>query len=272
MCEVLWVSKSGYYKWLNEGPSEQEKVKTKIKKKISHIFTWYDGIYGSPRITRALHRLNDPDYHVSEKTVGRYMAEMGLRATPKEPYVVTTDSNHNQPIYPNRLEQAFNPQERDRAWVTDITYIWTFEGWLYLATVMDLYSRKIIGWNIDKKMTKELCITALRRALDLRKPSGKLIHHSDRGSQYASNEYVQYLKAHDIQISMSRKGNCFDNACIESFHSTIKKERIFRRQYKTRQEAIMDVLKYIGFYNERRMHSTLDYLSPNEFERAHPGA
>lgn len=269
MCEVLWVSKSGYYKWLQEEPSKQEIWRDKIKKKIYHLFQRHEGIYGSPRITRALHRLENPDYHISEKTVGRYMAEMGLRATPKEPYVVTTDSNHSQPVYPNLLNQSFNPGMPDRAWVTDITYIWTYEGWLYLATVMDLYSRKIIGWNMDKKMTKELCITALKRALDLRKPSGELIHHSDRGSQYASKEYMHYLKAQDIQVSMSRKGNCFDNACIESFHGSLKKERVYRHRYKTRESALMDILKYIGFYNERRMHSTLDYLSPNEFERFH---
>src|SRR5690625_1663438 len=226
----------------------------------------YQGIYGNPRITKALHRLSDPDYHVCEKTVGRYMAEMGLRAVPKEPYVITTDSNHSLPIYLNLLDRAFNPKIPDRVWVTDITYVWTSEGWLYLATVMDLFSRKIIGWNMDKTLTKELCLVALNRALNARHPSDQLIHHSDRSSQYASNEYIARLEEHYIQISMSRKGNCYDNACIESFHATIKKERIYRRRYKTREEATMDILKFIGFYNERRMHSTLDYRSPNEIE------
>lgn len=270
MCEVLQVSKSGYYKWLKGEPSDQKIIKEKIKKKIYRTFKFYDETYGSPRITKVLHKSTDLDYHVCEKTVSRYMAEMELRATPKEPYVVTTDSNHNQPVYPNLLAQSFNPKKPDLAWVTDITYIWTRKGWLYLATVMDLYSRKIIGWNIDKNMTKELCITALNRALNLRNPSKDLIHHSDRGSQYASNEYVQCLQAYDIQISMSRKGNCFDNACIESFHGTIKKERIYKYRYRTHHEAMMDIIKYIGFYNDQRMHSTLGYLSPNEFERAYP--
>lgn len=270
MCEVLEVSKSGYYKWFHADPSEQEKLKEKIEKKIHHIFMEYQGTYGSPRITKALHKLSDSDYHISEKTVGRYMAEMGLKAVPEEPYIVTTDSNHNQPIYPNLLDRSFNPKAPDHAWVTDITYIWTSEGWLYLATVMDLFSRKIIGWNMGDKLTKDLCLVALDRTLGVRQPSNQLIHHSDRGSQYASKEYIARLKAHDIQISMSRRGNCYDNACIESFHATIKKERVYRQRYKTREEAKMDILKYItAFYNERRMHSTLNYKSPNEFERAY---
>src|SRR5699024_1722785 len=171
MCDVLEVSRSGYYKWLNTEPSGQEVLKEKIKKKIYRLFMQYMEVYGSPRIMQVLHRLDDPDYHVSEKTVGRYMREMGLRATPKEPYVVTTDSNHSQPIYPNLLNRQFNPEAPNEAWATDITYIWTSEGWLYLATVLDLYSRKIIGWEMADKMTKELCLTALDRALDLRKPS-----------------------------------------------------------------------------------------------------
>lgn len=270
MCEVLEVSRSGYYKWSHTEPSNQETLKKKIKEKIYSLFKHFDEVYGSPRITRALHKLKDSDYHVCEKTVGRYMAEMGLQATPKEPFIVTTDSKHNQAVYPNLLNQEFNPKAPNCVWVSDITYIWTSEGWLYLATIMDLFSRKIIGWSMDNKMTKELCLTALKRALESRRPSGRLIHHSDRGSQYASNDYIDLLKKHDIQISMSRKGNCYDNACIESFHATIKKERVYRRRYKSRAVAKMDLLKYItGFYNGVRMHSTLDYKSPNEFERAH---
>ena len=270
MCEVLEVSKSGYYKWLRSEPSNQEILKEKVKKKIYQLFMEYQGVYGSPRIQKMLKRLKDTDYHVSEKTVGRYMMEMELRAIPDQPYIVTTDSNHQLPTYPNLLNQNFNVEGPDLAWVTDITYIWTSAGWLYLATVMDLFSRKIIGWNVDRTMTKELCLVALKRAFNSRNPSPKLIHHSDRGSQYASNEYTNTLKNRGIQISMSRRGNCYDNACIESFHATIKKERVYRCRYRTREEAKLDILKYItGFYNERRIHSKLGYLSPNEFERAY---
>lgn len=270
MCKVLGVSRSGYYNWREHKPSNYSRRKRKIKEKISILFEEFTGTYGSPRIVRELFKFEDTDYHISEKTVGRYMAEMGLYATPPEPFVVTTDSNHAKPIYPDLLNQEFNPSEPDRVWVTDITYVWTSEGWLYLATVMDLFSRKIIGWNMASRMTTELCLTALNRALSLREPSDQLIHHSDRGSQYASHEYTNRLKEYDIQISMSRRGNCFDNACIESFHATIKKERIYRRKYQKREIAKMDILKYItGHYNERRMHSTLQYFSPNEFERAH---
>jgi len=267
MCEVLKVSRSGYYKWVHstDDMSELQQRRKKMKEKIRHLFQYYHGIYGSPRITK---ELDKQGVKISEKTVGRYLKEMGLRATPKEPFVVTTDSNHSNPIYPNLLNRKFYPKKPDRAWVTDVTYIWTSEGWLYLATVMDLFSRKIVGWNMDKKMTKELCLVALDRALSLRNPSNKLIHHSDRGSQYTSKEYISRLKENEIIISMSRKGNCYDNACIESFHASIKKELVYRTRFNTRAQAKRAIWKYImSFYNERRSHSTLGYVSPNDYER-----
>ncbi len=269
MCQVLEVSKSGFYKWLKMRPhqSDCEKEKERLKGVICRLFYEYRETYGSPRIT---HELRKQDIHVSEKTVGRYMRERGLRAVPEKRFVTTTDSNHSHPIYPNLLNRHFNPEQPDRAWVTDITYVWTLEGWLYLASVMDLYSRKIIGWHIDKSLSKALVLKALNRAIRLRHPSDKLIHHSDRGSQYASKEYIECLNAHNIQISMSRRGNCYDNACIESFHATIKKDRIYRRQYRSREEAKKDIWDYImSFYNERRSHSTLGYVSPNQYERAY---
>nr|WP_161568146.1 IS3 family transposase [Anaerobacillus alkaliphilus] len=267
MCSVLKVSKSGYYKWLKKGNkvTKEKKQKEKIKAKISNLFYKNREVFGSPRITRELHKLG---YTVSEKTVGRYMKEMGLRAIPEQRFVVTTDSNHSNPIYPNLLNREFYPEQPDRVWVTDITYIWTMEGWLYLATVMDLYSRKIVGWSTDKTMTKELPLKALARAINSRKPSENLIHHSDRGSQYTSKEYISCLEEYNIQISMSRKGNCYDNACMESFFATLKKELIYRRKYSTREEATRDIWDYImSFYNERRSHSTIGYVSPNEYER-----
>lgn len=269
MCEILAVSTSGYYKWRNAKPKRNElkAKKEKIKKTIRKLFHQFFGTYGSPRIWDKMCKLG---YKVSEKTVARYMTEMGLRATPEQPFIVTTDSNHSNPIYPNLLDRQFNPEKPNRAWTTDVTYIWTSEGWLYLATVMDLYSRKIIGWNMSERMTKELCLVALDRALNARPTSKELIHHSDRGSQYTSHEYITRLKEHDIQISMSRKGNCWDNACIESFHATIKKELVYRTKFNTREEAIRAVWQYImSFYNERRSHSTLGYVSPNEYEKCY---
>jgi putative transposase len=265
MCSVFGVSKSGFYDWLGRDKSEREKEKNEIMNEIRKLFYENLEVYGSPRIMRELHKMG---IYISEKTVGRYMSEMGLRAIPEQRFIVTTDSNHDNPIYDNILNREFNPDQPDRVWVTDITYIWTLEGWMYLATVMDLYSRKIIGWNMDSKMTKELPLVALNRAISLRNPSEKLIHHSDRGSQYASKDYIARLKEFDIQISMSRKGNCYDNACIESFHATLKKELVYRRRFKTREEAKKAVWHYtMSFYNEKRSHSTLGYVSPNEYER-----
>src|SRR5690625_2922999 len=196
------------------------------------------------------------------------MNELGLVATPPKRYTNTTDSNHNLQIYPNLVNQVFDVEEPDRVWVTDITYIWTLEGWIYLSSVMDLFSRKIIGFNLDSHMKTELTLKSLNKAILSRQPGESLIHHSDRGSQYCANEYINVLNDHEIQISMSRTGNPYDNACIESFHSTIKKDLIHRRRFNTRAEAVKAVIHYINnFYNERRKHSTLGNCSPNNFER-----
>lgn len=267
MCEVLKVSKSGYYKWLNKDEDECQKKKKEVMKEIRKLFFENLEVYGSPRITKELLKMN---IVISERTVGRYMQEMGLRAIPVHRFIVTTDSNHNQPIYPNLLDRQFSPEEPDRTWVTDMTYIWTFEGWIYLATVMDLFSRKIIGWALAESMTKELPLLALDRALSSRNPTEKLIHHSDRGSQYTSKEYIARLEESNIQISMSRRGNCYDNACMESFFATLKKEFVYRHKFKSREEATKEVWTYImSFYNEKRSHSTIGYMSPNEYERAY---
>lgn len=267
MCEVLRVSRSGYYDWLQKSKSDQQKRKEFIMRQIERIFFENYEVYGSPRITK---ELENKGIDVTERTVGRYMQEMGLSAIQKCKSVKTTNSNHDDPIYPNTLERKFNPKEPDKIWSTDITYIWTSEGWLYLAVVMDLFSRKVIGWNMDKYLTKELAIKALTRAYTFREPSYKLMHHSDRGSQYTSNEYIALLNDKDVKISMSRKGDCFDNACVESFFATLKKELVYRNKYKTRDEAKMDIWKYIAsFYNEKRLHSSIGYVSPNEYERAY---
>jgi putative transposase len=270
MCKVLNVSPSGYYKWLNKQntpPSEKEAYRLEIKQKISKSFHESYGTYGSPRVHADLVEWG---YIISKKTVARLMKEMGLKATQKEKYVTTTDSNHDLQVYPNLLNRKFKVEDPNQAWVTDITYIWTLEGWLYLASVMDLFSRKIVGWSMASHMKKELCIQALNMAIISRQPGEGLIHHSDRGSQYCSNDYTDILVDKKMEISMSKKGDPYDNACIESFHATIKKDLIYRRRFATRAEAIKVINHYINsFYNERRKHSTLENCSPNQFERKH---
>lgn len=270
MCQVLRVSTSGYYKWIKQQsspPSEKEKYRAEIQQKISKSFHESFGTYGSPRVHADL---IDWGYTISLKTVARIMREMGLKATQKEKFVVTTDSDHDLNVYPNILNRQFKVKEPNRVWVTDITYIWTLEGWVYLASVMDLFSRKIVGWSLADHMRKELVIQAMNMAIIQRQPGKELIHHSDRGSQYCSHDYIDILKEKEMNISMSKKGDPYDNACIESFHATIKKDLIYRRRFKTRGEAIKAVNYYISsFYNERRKHSTLGNSSPNQFERNH---
>ncbi|WP_077591254.1 IS3 family transposase [Planococcus lenghuensis] len=269
MCDVLGVSRSGFYKWrdlLTGGQlSAQQERREEIKQKIARSYHESHGIYGSPRVHEDLEAWG---YSVCERTVGRYMKEMGLRAIPEEKFQVTTDSAHDQFVYPNLLERKFRVAEPNKAWVADITYIWTMEGWLYLASVMDLFSRKIVGWSLDVTMKTELPLEALQQAITLRRPDATLIHHSDRGSQYCAADYVDVLKAKEIQISMSRKGDPYDNACIESFHASLKKELVYRTRYKTRAEARAAIGWYIdSFYNTRRRHSTLNYRSPDEYEK-----
>lgn len=269
MCQVLEVSTSGFYKWRHlqatDELTERQAWREGLKQKIAQSFHESYGTYGSPRI---LEDLKAWGYSVCERTVGRLMKEMGLRALPAEKFVSTTDSNHNQFIYPNLLERQFHVDEPNTVWVADITYIWTLEGWLYLASVMDLFSRKIIGWSLEATMAKELPLEALQKALLLRNPEGEPIHHSDRGSQYCSEAYIDCLKEDHFQISMSRKGDPYDNACIESFHATIKKELIYRNRFKTREEARKAIGHYIDvFYNLKRRHSTLGYLSPEAYEK-----
>lgn len=266
MCEVLGVSKSGYYDWKGRPESKQMKKKKEWTTEIKDIHEESHGIYGSPKITDQLEKRG---FGVSSRTVQRIMKEQGIKSrTVKKFKVQTTDSDHNLRIYPNLVDQQFKKNSPGEVWVADITYIWTSEGWVYLASIMDLFSRKIIGFNMGSRITKELVIVALKRALVTQPPTEGLIHHSDRGSQYASNDYIDLLKEAEITISMSRKGNCYDNACIESFHSVAKREWIYHYKYHTRDEAIKSVFYYIlCFYNETRTHSTNNYFSPNQKER-----
>ncbi|QQK81814.1 IS3 family transposase [Salicibibacter cibi] len=266
MCKVLGVSRGGYYEWRNRAQCSQKQRKASIVEAIKEIFVQSRKTYGSPRITMELYKQG---LTVTQKTVSTYMREYGLRPkSASKKGKKTTDSNHHQPIYPNLLKRDFHTEQPGETWVADITYIWTREGWLYLASVMDLFSRKVIGWNISHRLTKELATTALHRAMRLQPPQEGLIHHSDRGSQYASHDYQAILREHGMRTSMSRKGDCYDNACIESFHATIEKDLLAHETYDTREEAKMSVWEYIAcFYNEERTHSTIGYVSPNQFER-----
>lgn len=264
MCQVLEVSRSGYYKWLKRKPSTIKKENEILKTKIAEIYWQSRGTYGSPRIYE---HLRNEGIKCNKKRVERLMKVLGLKAIQKRKFKVTTDSNHNLPVKNNILNRKFDVNEKNKVWVSDITYIPTHEGWLYLAVVIDLYSRKVVGWSMNKRMKKELVINATRMAIKNRKPDKGLIFHSDRGSQYASHDFQKLLWQNGFKSSMSRKGNCWDNAVAESFFGTLKTELIHNISYQTRRQARQDIFEYIEiFYNRFRMHSTLDYKSPEEYE------
>jgi putative transposase len=265
MCTVLGVSRSGYYKWVNRKPSDQEKLRKKRRKRIQHHFYAFKKRYGSAKVAAKLQKEGDV---ISTKTVAGLMKEMGLRSCTVKKYKATTNSKHNQPVYENVLNRNFNVLAPNKVWVTDITYIGTSQGWVYLASVMDLFSRKIVGWALGERMTKQLVLEAFDKAYDRQKPPPGLIHHSDRGSQYASKEYRERLTAYQMIGSMSRKGNCYDNACIESFHSVIKKELVYQTKFKTRKRAYDAIYEYIELeYNRIRIHSSISYLTPHLCEK-----
>lgn len=265
MCRVLDVSRSGYYKWRKSPQSERKRRREELAKRIEYYYNDSNGLYGSPKITYLLSR---EGYKVTEKTVGRMMRERGLKSrTVRKFKVRTTDSKHNMPVAPNLLEQQFQTAAPNQVWVSDITYVRTREGMLYLASVMDLYSRRIVGWALQPRMTVDLVTQALAAAYEANRPARGLVHHSDRGSQYASKEYREQLEAYGMTCSMSRKGNCYDNACIESYHSLIKRELVYLTKFKGRQEAKQQIYWYLEFfYNRKRIHSYLNYVSPHHFE------
>lgn len=264
MCKVLEVSRSGYYKWRDRPESERERQHKEWTNQIKKVYDQSRKLYGSPKITKKLHQQK---VSISERTVTRIMKEQQWRSRTVKKYRATTNSKHNLPVQENVLNQDFTASKPNEKWVTDITYISTSEGWLYLASVLDLFSRKIVGWHTSDRMTKELVIQALKQAHGRQQPIGEVLHHSDRGSQYASHDYQKQLKVYSMKGSMSRKGNCYDNACIESFHSIIKKELIYLNKYETREEAEKDIFEYIEvFYNNERIHSSIEYCTPAEFE------
>ena len=268
MCEVLEVSRSGFYAWRCRPESQRSRQHRKLITEIKKIHADRDmKSYGSPRIHR---ELLSRGIECCENTVAQLMHEHGLAARTRRKYKVTTDSAHSLSLAENVLNREFEQENPDRVWLADVTYIWTQEGWLYLAAVLDAYSRKVVGWSMSHRMPTSLVMDALRMALGRRRPQeDSLIHHSDRGSQYASQVFQDLLREHNITCSMSRRANCWDNAMMESFFATLKKERIHHESYETRESARQSVFEYIElFYNTRRRHSALGYLSPEEYERA----
>lgn len=264
MCKVLEVSRSGYYKWRSAEPSETERKRKEIKERIVYHFYDNEQRYGSPKITQ---KLLSEGYSIVERTVGKYMQELNLRSCVSRKYrVQTTDSNHDHPIAPNVVNQQFYVNEPNKIWAADITYIPCSQGRLYLASILDLCTKEIVGWRLGERMTVELVLGALDDAYEAKKPGKGLIHHSDQGSQYASREYQERLLSYEMQPSMSRKGNCYDNACIESFHSILKKELIYCKKFKTKEQAYEEIYRYIEFfYNRKRIHGSIGYLTPVQF-------
>lgn len=265
MCRLLGVSRSGYYDYQARREQPPTPRNDRLIALIRAVHAACEGAYG----VRRMHReLLDAGENVSRKLVRRLMRDHGIRSVHTRHFHKTTDSNHDLGFAPNLLEQDFKTQAADRVWVGDITYIWTAEGWTYLAVLLDLYSRRVVGWAMDDCLHAELPLRALQRALGARSPAPGLIHHSDRGSQYAAREYRKQLAQWQVSQSMSGAGNCFDNAVAESFFASLKKERLHHMVFATRTEAYDAVERYIdGFYNPTRRHSLLGYVSPLRYER-----
>ena len=264
MCKFFKVSESGYYAWRKRDKGEKEIQELSLVRKIEQIHQGSRGTYGSPRILRVLKGLGES---CNKGKVEKLMKKNGIRAKTKKKFRTTTDSKHKLPVAPNLLERNFSPEKPNQIWASDLTYVWTKEGWLFLAVIVDLFSRQIVGWSIDKTMTRELVLSALRQAYFKRKPGTGLIFHSDRGSQYCSKEFRQVLKQHQMLQSQSRKGDCWDNAVVESFFHTLKTEAIFHEVFETRAQAQAFIFEWIeAFYNRERLHSTIGYMSPVAFE------
>lgn len=263
LCRTLRASPSGYYGWQKREERDRVREDRRLKQKILAIHAKTKGRYGTPRVEQALRRQG---VSTSRRRVGRLRRELGLEAKAAKKFKATTDSVHPHPVAPNRLQRCFDAPAADRVWVGDITYLWTREGWLYLAIVLDTFSRRIVGWSVSDRLERDLAVTALEKALAARRPGPGLVHHTDRGSQYASCDYRELIESAEIVFSMSRKGDCWDNAMAESFFKTLKVE--LGSRFDSRQEANRELFDYIeGFYNTWRLHSGLGYLSPAEFER-----
>jgi putative transposase len=265
MCKVLRVSSRGYRAWRSRPMSQRQRDDMVLLAHIREQHKLSLHSYGRPRMTEELQELG---LKVGHRRVGRLMRQNGIEAVRTRKYKVTTDSNHSFAIAPNLLDRDFSATAPNQKWAGDITYIWTSEGWLYLAVILDLYSRRVIGWAVSNRMKRDLAIRALDMAVALRQPPKDCIHHTDRGSQYCSHDYQKRLKKYEFKVSMSGKGNCYDNAAVETFFKTLKAELIWRSTWQTRRQVEMALFEYInGFYNPRRRHSTLGGKSPLAFER-----
>ena len=265
LCRILQVSRAGFYAWQRRPPTARARADERLGLEIAAIHAESRRCYGSPRIHA---ELRDRGRRTSRKRVARLMRTRGLVTKRRRRFRVTTHSQHRFPVAPNHLARQFERTAPDQAWVTDITYIWTAEGWLYLAVILDLYSRCAVGWAMTARITDDLTLAALTMALQRRQPPQGLLHHSDRGSQYASRDYQQVLAIHGIVCSMSRRGNCWDNAVAESFFATLKVELVADADWATRAAAQADLFEYLEvFYNGHRRHSALGYLSPRAFEQ-----
>jgi len=264
MCPLLNVSVSGYYAWKHRGPSRRQLDDMVFLAHIRAHFTASNGTYGSPRMHVDL---CEDGLQIGRHRVARLMRDNALKANQKRRFKKTTDSNHGGVIAANLLDQDFTCEHPDQKWGVDISYVWTMEGWLYLAIVLDFFSRRIVGWALSNRLKKDLALSALRRAIAVRTPAAGLIHHSDRGSQYCSDDYLRLLKDQGMIPSMSGKGNCYDNAMVETVFKTIKSELVWRTSFQSRRQAEIAIGQYIdGFYNPRRRHSALGYKSPIVFE------
>ncbi len=264
MCQVLEVSRSGYYAWLRRPESPSSRDDRRLLIEIRAIHRQSRRTYGSPRMYR---ELRERKYECGRHRVARLMRQDGLEGTYRRKFRVTTNSKHKWPTAPNRLERRFEVATPDTVWAGDITYIWTREGWLYLAVLLDLCSRRIVGWAMSSRLTRQLPQAALEMAIGRRRPTAPILHHSDRGSQYASTDYRQVLSDAGFVVSMSRRGDCYDNAPVESFFATLKKELVAAELFYSRSHARREIVEYIeDFYNCWRRHSSLGQISPAAFE------
>lgn len=265
LCRVIGVTRSRYYTWQARASQVIGPEQLSLPRAMKALFVQSRHSMGSRRLRK---HLNQQGFVIGRYRVRRLMKSLGLVVKAKRKYKLTTDSNHRLPVADNVLNRAFSPDAPNQVWGTDITYLWTRQGWVYLAVVIDLYSRRVVGWSMDKRMKKALVIRALLMAVNLRQPPPGLIHHSDRGSQYASHAYRKLLRQHQMIASMSRKGNCWDNAPVERFFSSLKREWIGDRIYPTRQAVMADVREYVAvYYNSVRLHSTLNYTTPMNYEK-----
>ncbi len=271
LCVALEVNPSGYYAWLKKQDCDDYQAKKRYQQRqrdqVEQLFVQEKERYGRERLTRLSQTTDQP---LSLYCVRKYLTQLGLRAKAAKKYKVTTQSNHNLPVAPNLLEQNFFAIEPNQKWVTDITYLWTDEGWVYLCVVLDLFSRRIIGWQMSEKIDRHLVCDTLQAALILRDYPQNVIVHSDRGSQYCSHDFVHLIKKYQLTQSMSKKGDCFDNAAMESWFHSLKVEAIHHQRFTTKQQVRSTVFDYIEmYYNSTRLHSFLNYVSPQKFELAY---